>query len=38
VVLAPAGASWDMFSGYAERGVRFSAAARELEQETLARG
>jgi UDP-N-acetylmuramoylalanine--D-glutamate ligase len=38
VVLAPACASWDMFSGYAERGDRFSAAARELEQETLARG
>ena len=30
VVLAPAGASQDMFSDYRERGERFAAAAREL--------
>jgi hypothetical protein len=27
-----------MFTDYAERGNRFAAAARRLEQETLARG
>jgi UDP-N-acetylmuramoylalanine--D-glutamate ligase len=30
VLLAPAAASYDMFSGYAQRGDRFAAAAREL--------
>jgi UDP-N-acetylmuramoylalanine--D-glutamate ligase len=30
VLLAPAAASYDMFSGYAARGDAFTAAAREL--------
>ena len=30
VLLAPAAASYDMFSGYAERGRQFAAAARGL--------
>jgi UDP-N-acetylmuramoylalanine--D-glutamate ligase len=30
VLLAPAAASYDMFSGYAARGDAFAAAAREL--------
>jgi UDP-N-acetylmuramoylalanine--D-glutamate ligase len=32
VLLAPAAASYDMFSGYAERGRRFQAAARALHE------
>ena len=34
VLLAPAGASWDMFRDYAERGDLFAAAARALGGET----
>jgi UDP-N-acetylmuramoylalanine--D-glutamate ligase len=33
VLLAPAAASYDMFSGYGQRGDRFAAAARELAAE-----
>jgi UDP-N-acetylmuramoylalanine--D-glutamate ligase len=33
VLLAPACASWDMFRDYAERGDRFTAAARSLHKE-----
>ena len=33
VLLAPACASWDMFRDYADRGDRFVAASRALEQE-----
>jgi UDP-N-acetylmuramoylalanine--D-glutamate ligase len=30
VLLAPAAASYDMFTGYVERGLQFAAAARAL--------
>jgi UDP-N-acetylmuramoylalanine--D-glutamate ligase len=38
VLLAPACASWDMFRDYVERGDRFTAAARALMEEVVARG
>jgi UDP-N-acetylmuramoylalanine--D-glutamate ligase len=38
VVLAPGCSSWDMFKDYAERGDRFTAAARALEHAEVSHG